>query len=269
MKKILIVYLLCLSGLAYGQKSHVYVQNLKSSDQDLFQKNLYSADRVMEMRKELDLTEVQASKIKKIHSENAGKFSTMKWDLDDETAKLKALLDATKIDEVAVQKQMDKVLALENSLKKQQLSTMVSIKNELSPEQQGILQNRYLFAGHFNGVLNKSLTGTAISNRPFNTSGTKIRVGQPNPNIATSISGNGSTNPSVSVRVAGTSSNSTPPLYYMDTKDGMKQLKDLSAINPDNIQSIEVLKDKSAIDLFGEKGKNGVIIIKLKEDPKK
>src|SRR5690606_32679869 len=107
-----------------------------------FQKNLYSADRVMEMRKELKLTDNQATKIKNIHSENAGKFSTMKWDLDDATLKLKELLDGAKVDEVAVQKQMDKVLALENSLKKQQLSTMVSIKNELSPEQQEILHGQ-------------------------------------------------------------------------------------------------------------------------------
>ncbi len=118
MKKILVICLMLLAGAINAQ--------------DIFQKNLYSADRVMDMRKELELTEAQAAKIKKVHSENAGKFSTIKWDLDDETLKLKELLDASKIDAVAVQKQMDKVLALENSLKKQQLSTMISIKNELS-----------------------------------------------------------------------------------------------------------------------------------------
>ncbi|MEP0713157.1 periplasmic heavy metal sensor [Algoriphagus sp.] len=264
MKKILIVYLIFLSGLAFGQKSQVYVQNLKSSDQDLFQRHLYSADRVMEMRKELNLTESQAAQIKKIHSENAGKFSAMKWDLDDETAKLKALLDASKIDEVAVQKQMDKVLALENSLKKQQLSTMVSIKNELSPEQQGILQSPRVHT--LNGV---SVTGYGTSSfSPASDLGPTqtFKIGKPLYGATTSSS---SSSPKVALKVAGTSSNSAPPLYYIDTKDGMKQLKEISTINPDNIQSIEVLKDKSAIDLFGDKGKNGVIIIKLKEDPTK
>ena len=159
---------------------------------------------------------------------------------------------------------MDKVLALENSLKKQQLSTMVSIKNELSPEQQGILQSPKVQT--INGV---SVTGYGTSS--FKSASDlgypqNFKVGKPLYGTSTSSS---SSSPKVALRVAGTSSNSAPPLYYIDTKDGMKQLKDFSNIDPENIQSIEVLKDKSAVDLFGEKGKNGVIIIKLKEDPKK
>ena len=48
----------------------------------------------------------------------------------------------------------------------------------------------------------------------------------------------------------------------------MEQVKELKDINPEDIKSIEVLKDKSATDVFGEKGKNGVIIIKLKGSKK-
>jgi TonB family protein len=50
------------------------------------------------------------------------------------------------------------------------------------------------------------------------------------------------------------------PIYILDGKE----IKDLSMINPDNIQSISVLKDKSATALYGSKGNNGVIIIKTK-----
>ncbi|MEO7532019.1 MAG: N-acetylmuramoyl-L-alanine amidase [Sediminibacterium sp.] len=39
----------------------------------------------------------------------------------------------------------------------------------------------------------------------------------------------------------------------------------LKQIKPENIQSISILKDKSAVELYGAKGKNGVIIIQLKE----
>jgi len=39
-------------------------------------------------------------------------------------------------------------------------------------------------------------------------------------------------------------------------------------IATDDIQSINVLKDKSATELYGEKGKNGVVIIRLKENVK-
>ncbi|MEB2774848.1 TonB-dependent receptor plug domain-containing protein [Algoriphagus sp. D3-2-R+10] len=263
MKKILLIYLLCFAGFAQGQQA--YVQNLKSSDQDVFQRNLYSADRVMDMRNELALTEAQASKIKKIHSENAGKFSTMKWDLDDATAKLKDLLDESKIDEVTVQKQMDKVLALENSLKKQQLSTMVSIKNELSFEQQEILQKQSLFATN-NGTLTQILNGKVVGMGTVpKFSESNDKVWYPNSKAATSV--NATAKPLMSLKIAGFGQENAP-IYMLEDKDGMKQVKDLKDINPEDIKSIEVLKDKSAIDVFGEKGENGVIIIKLKKDPK-
>ncbi|WPR74557.1 Spy/CpxP family protein refolding chaperone [Algoriphagus sp. NG3] len=250
MKKILFLYLMLSAGFATAQ--------------DLFQKNLYSADRVMELRNELDLSEAQATKIKKIHSENAGKFSTMKWDLDDETKKLKALLDETKIDQVAVQKQMDKVLALENSLKKQQLSTMVSIKNELSLEQQEILQTSRVQT--VNGI---SIAGYGAKSV---TPATSVRGYSPNYKVGKPLYGTASTSSSSSpsVIVQGLSSNQeNAPLYILDTEKGNKELKDFSGINPNDIESINVLKDKSATDLYGERGKNGVIIIKLKEAPKK
>jgi TonB family protein len=50
------------------------------------------------------------------------------------------------------------------------------------------------------------------------------------------------------------------PLYLLDGKE----IKDLNGIDPNNIQSISVLKDKSAILLYGLKGDNGVIIITTK-----
>ena len=219
----------------------------------------------MELRSELKLTEAQANNIKKIHRENAGKFSTVKWDLDEETKNLKALLDETKIDQVAVQKQMDKVLALENALKKQQLSTMVSIKNELSQEQQEILQSQRLET--LNGVrvigYGKDSALPATSIQGFSP---KYRVGK----SLYGVAGTGSTSsPKLAVTLSGTNKSGYAPLYYVDTEDGMKELKTLSNLNVDEIESIEVFKDKAAIDLFGEKAKNGVVIIKLKKDPKK
>jgi len=42
----------------------------------------------------------------------------------------------------------------------------------------------------------------------------------------------------------------------------------LGEIDPNNIVSIEVLKGESAINKFGEKGKNGVVIINLKSTNK-
>lgn len=57
-----------------------------------------------------------------------------------------------------------------------------------------------------------------------------------------------------------------PPLFLLDDKEiTEKQMKNIAT---DDIESISVLKDKSATELYGEKGKNGVVIIHLKENVK-
>jgi beta-lactamase regulating signal transducer with metallopeptidase domain len=53
------------------------------------------------------------------------------------------------------------------------------------------------------------------------------------------------------------------PLYVIDGE--VKEEKfDLNSINPENIERVDVLKDRMSIEKYGEKGKNGVIEIKLK-----
>jgi TonB-dependent SusC/RagA subfamily outer membrane receptor len=52
------------------------------------------------------------------------------------------------------------------------------------------------------------------------------------------------------------------PLYIVDGKDAPADT--LKTLNPDDIESITVLKDQSGIARYGEKGKNGVILITLK-----
>ena len=49
------------------------------------------------------------------------------------------------------------------------------------------------------------------------------------------------------------------PLYILDGKEVNEDI--LRAIKPEDVESINVLKDKSAVDKYGEKGKNGVIEI--------
>jgi TonB family protein len=51
------------------------------------------------------------------------------------------------------------------------------------------------------------------------------------------------------------------PLYMVDGKE----VTDLGTINPKEIQSISVLKDASATSIYGDKGKNGVIVVTMKK----
>jgi TonB-dependent SusC/RagA subfamily outer membrane receptor len=50
------------------------------------------------------------------------------------------------------------------------------------------------------------------------------------------------------------------PLVIVDGKE----FDNIEKVKPEDIESLSVLKDKSATDMYGEKGKNGVIIIKTK-----
>jgi hypothetical protein len=43
---------------------------------------------------------------------------------------------------------------------------------------------------------------------------------------------------------------------------------DLRDINPDWVKRVDVLKGKSAVEIFGERGSNGVVMITLKDDDK-
>ena len=63
----------------------------------------------------------------------------------------------------------------------------------------------------------------------------------------------------VSIRGVGTFYNTTP-LYVVD---GV-QTRDVSMINPNDIQSMEVLKDASTTAIYGSSGANGVILISTK-----
>jgi TonB-dependent SusC/RagA subfamily outer membrane receptor len=52
------------------------------------------------------------------------------------------------------------------------------------------------------------------------------------------------------------------PLYVIDGKEASKNEADL--LIPANIKSMSVLKDASATKLYGDKGKNGVVVITTK-----
>ena len=68
---------------------------------------------------------------------------------------------------------------------------------------------------------------------------------------------------SISIRVRGASSISSnnEPLYSID---GFLT-DDPGYVNPDDIQSIEILKDAAATSIYGSRGANGVVLITTKK----
>lgn len=216
MKKLILIAFLFGAGIAQAQ--------------DLFQGDLFPADLIMKNREKISLTDQQADKIKKIHSVNAGEFSTLKWDLDAANSKLKALLSETKVNQEAVQKQMDVVLAIENSLKKKQLSHLVAIKNELNENQVDLLKET------------KGIRVTGYESQK-----------------------SGETTAPFAITMKSGESEGPKPNFYLSEKGKLTRTKDINAINPKDIGKIEVLKGKAATDKVGEDGKNGIVIITLKK----
>ncbi len=101
------------------------------------------------------------------------------------------------------------------------------------------------------------------------------------------ISNNGNPGEGVSVRIRGTNSlmGNNEPLYVVDgviittagedvvnsSKDGndiQRAQNGLAGINPNDIESIEILKDASATAIYGSRGANGVVLITTKSGKK-
>jgi TonB-linked SusC/RagA family outer membrane protein len=113
-----------------------------------------------------------------------------------------------------------------------------------------------------------SFTGSAtaigsekIESRPV-TNVTKALDGQVSGVTVTSGSGQPGSGASVVIRGFGSINASNSPLYVVD---GIPYDGSISAINPQDIESMTVLKDASASALYGSRAANGVIIITTKK----
>lgn len=77
-----------------------------------------------------------------------------------------------------------------------------------------------------------------------------------------SSSGQPGTDATIRIRGIGSINASSAPLYVVD---GNPYAGDINAINPNDIESISVLKDAASSALYGSRGANGVIIITTKK----
>ena len=94
----------------------------------------------------------------------------------------------------------------------------------------------------------------------------------PSPNVMQSLQGqvpglyvstDGSPNPNTEVRIRGTSTlGNNNPLYIID---GVPSTTGLQYLNPNDIGSIQVLKDGSSASIYGARASNGVIIVTTKK----
>lgn len=77
------------------------------------------------------------------------------------------------------------------------------------------------------------------------------------------ISNSGAPGEGATIRIRGTSTfgSGTEPLYIVDDLP----VEDISSLNPDDIKSIEVMKDAASAAIYGSRSANGVILITTKQ----
>jgi Spy/CpxP family protein refolding chaperone len=107
---------------------------------DPMAKALFPPELVMQNQEAINLTETQRNSISKEMQEAQSEFMSVQWGLSKETGKIKSLLEKEKPSEQDVLDQFEKIVALENKIKRKQIILLIRIKNLLSHEQQEKLQ---------------------------------------------------------------------------------------------------------------------------------
>ena len=120
---------------------------------DAFSEFLFAPEQVMRNQASISLQEAQRTRILTEMSSAQNKFTEIQWSLSAEEEKLNALLREPAPAEQAVLAQMDRVLALEQNLKRTQMTMLLRIKSVLTPEQQARLRGMRGGAGDSTAVL--------------------------------------------------------------------------------------------------------------------
>ncbi|HAO08339.1 MAG TPA: SusC/RagA family TonB-linked outer membrane protein, partial [Chryseobacterium sp.] len=107
---------------------------------------------------------------------------------------------------------------------------------------------------------NTEIKSKAFEDRPITNIGQAIDGASPGVKISTSTGQPGSA-PNIQIRGIGSYNISNGPLYIVD---GAIYTGSLAALNPDDIASINILKDAASTSLYGSSAANGVVLITTK-----
>ena len=108
-------------------------------DVDPFSKFLFPPDFVMAHQDAIHLTERQRGAVQDAVIEVQGKATAAQFKLAAVSEKLSTALAALNVDEASVLQLIDQVLAAERDVKRAQISLLIRVKNQLTPEQQAAL----------------------------------------------------------------------------------------------------------------------------------
>jgi Spy/CpxP family protein refolding chaperone len=123
------VVALLAAGVARGQQP----------DQDPIGQSFFAPELVIQHQEAIGLSAEQKDSFKAEIRQAQLKFTELQWKLQDEMEKLIALVKQPRVDEQQALAQLERVLAAEREIKKEQVTLLVRIKNKLTPEQQSKL----------------------------------------------------------------------------------------------------------------------------------
>ncbi len=107
-----------------------------------FLDQLFPPRLVMRHQAAIGLTDAQRKAITQAIGESQQRVVELRWTLDAESEAMAKLLEADPVDEAAVLAQSDKVVAIEDRIKREHLRLLVRIKNVLTPQQERRLRER-------------------------------------------------------------------------------------------------------------------------------
>ena len=107
---------------------------------DPLAENFFPPELLMQNQKKIGLTEEQSKYIREEIGKTQAKFTDLQWQLQGEHETLASLVKQDRPDEKQVLATLDKLLGLENEIKRTHMMLGLRIKNKLTPEQQAQLR---------------------------------------------------------------------------------------------------------------------------------
>ena len=123
------------TGPDAGQKQRL-PGSMEPGQNALFEKNFFPPELIMLHQDAIGLTPEQQTAIRAEMQKMMAQFTDLQWQGSAATEALATLVSKERPDEKEVLDQLDKVLNLENQIKRLHIGLLIRIKNTLTPEQQ-------------------------------------------------------------------------------------------------------------------------------------
>ena len=107
--------------------------------EDPLGKHFFAPDFVMSHQQAIGLSDAQRNSMATMMVAAQTKTIMAQMRISAEVERMQSLIDASRVDEGAVLEQIDRVLAFEREIKREQISLMIRLKNLLTEQQQDVL----------------------------------------------------------------------------------------------------------------------------------